>query len=88
MTSTRALNFQEISSYLDLDFTERNKVIIAISKPKNFFNTYFINLKNFNTRIECFNKLNDLHYEIYGFQMYSSWHSFNNVYSRYLRSKK
>jgi hypothetical protein len=88
MIMTKPLDFKEISSYLDLDFTERNKVIIAISKPKNFFNTYFNNLKNFNTRVECFNKLNDLHYEVYGTQMYSSWHSFQTVYTRYLRNKK
>jgi hypothetical protein len=81
-------NLIEIVSYYDLSFVERNKLIIQLSKPKSFFQTFFDNLKNTNTRIECFNKLNNLHQEIYGFEMYSSYESFITVYGRHIKNRK
>ena len=83
-----SLNLIELESYYDLTFEQREKVIISISKPNKFFETYFNNLKNSRTCIECFNKLNDLHFEIYGSQMYSSFQSFSRVYSRHVKNLK
>lgn len=81
------LNLIQIDSYYDLDFQMRNKLILSISKPQNFFKTYFNNLKNSRTCVECFTKLNDLHFEIYGTYMYSSFDSFSKVYSRYIKKQ-
>lgn len=81
-------NIFEIQSYYDLPFNEREKLLIAISKPKSFFNTFFNNLKNARNRIECFNKINDLHVEVYGYEMYSSYQSFIITYRKYLNKKK
>ena len=83
-----SINLIELESYYDLTFEQREKVIISISKQKKFFETYFNNLKNARTSTECFNKLNDLHFEIYGSYMYSSFCSFSIVYSRNLKKKK
>ena len=82
-----SINIMTIDSYYDLTFEERNKLLVSISKPKNFFKTYFNNLKNSRTNIECFNKLNDMHFEIYASYMYSSFDSFSRVYGRYVKRK-
>lgn len=76
-------NLIQLESIFDLDFQERAEVIIAISKPKNFFKTYFKNLPYARTNLECFNKLNELHFEVYGEYMYSSYESFKVVCNRH-----
>ena len=82
------INLIILDSYFDLDFEQRAKVVVAVSKPKNFFDSFFNNLPNARTRIECFNKINDLHFEIYGYEMYSSYRSFSQMYKRYVNQSK
>lgn len=82
------LNLMQIESYYDLSMIEREKVVIAISKPKNFFNTFFNQLPNAKTMVECFNKLNDLHYDIYSEYMYSTYTSFMTVYGKHYKKTK
>lgn len=81
-------NLIEITSYHDLTFKDREKVLLAISKPKDFFHTFFNNLKFSQTRTECFNKLNDLHLDAYGDYMYSSYESFMITYKRHLETRR
>lgn len=82
------LNLMKVNSYYDLSIIDREKIVIAVSKPKNFFNTFFNQLKYARTMVECFNKLNDLHFDIYAEYMYSSYASFQIVYSKYIKKNK
>lgn len=82
------LNLMQVQSYYDLSMIEREKVVIAVSKPKNFFNTFFNQLPDARNMVECFNKLNDLHYEIYTEYMYSTYASFQIVYSRHIKKTR
>ena len=81
-------NYLKIQSYHNLTFKEKAEVIVSISKPENFYLTFFNNLPHARTRVECFNHLNDLHFDIYGFYMYSDYASFNNCYSRHLKNRR
>lgn len=81
------LNLLKVTSYYDLDFTQRNQVLLAISKPSAFFTTFYNQLPFARTNIECFNKLNDLHFDIWGQYMYSSYNSFQIVYKKHTTSK-
>lgn len=81
------MNYIEIDSYFKLSHEQRVDAIIALSKPQAFFITFFNNLANANSKIECFNKLNELHFEIYQEYMYSDYNSFRVVFTRYLNKK-
>lgn len=82
------INLMEVNSYYDLSIIEREQIVIAVSKPKNFFNTFFNQLKNARTMVECFNKLNELHYDIYAEYMYSTYASFQIVYSKHIKKSR
>jgi len=81
-------NYLKIESFHDLSFKEKAEVIVSISKPETFFMTFFENLPNARTQVECFNHLNDLHFDIYGFYMYSEYNSFRNTYQKYLKNRR
>ena len=55
--------------------------------PKGFIDYYFEQLKlpDYKTNIECFNAINDIHYELFGEYKYSSYHSFRSQLSRHLK---
>lgn len=82
------LNLMNITSYYDLDVYQQQKVLLMVSKPKNFFVAYFNALPQARTCAECFNKINELHHEIWGEYMYSDWKSFSKVYKRYLDKRR
>jgi hypothetical protein len=81
------LNLMKIESYHDLDFMQREKVILALSKSETFFKTFFNHLPYARTKTECFNHLNNLHLDIYGIYMYSDYNTFQTVYSKFLKNK-
>lgn len=72
----------------DLTAIEKYKLSVMLAKPKTFFETYFNNLPNARTCVECFNQLNDLHFEIFGEYMYTSMQSFLNQYTRNIKNRK
>lgn len=82
------INLMSVSSYHSLTLIERQQVLLAISKPSTFFISFYNHLPHANSCIECFNQLNDLHFDIWGQYMYSSYNSFQTVYSKYLKSQK
>lgn len=81
-------NLMIITSYYNLTYAEREQVLLAISKPSAFFKTFFNNLPYAKTKTECFNQLNDLHFDIYAEYMYTDYRSFQIVYSRFTKNNR
>lgn len=77
-------NFLQIKSYKKLTSHQKTEVILSLSKPDKFFITFFENLPHAKTKAECFNKLNALHFEIWGNYMYSDYSSFQKCYKNYI----
>ena len=78
----------QIKSYYDLDYVEREQVLLQISKPMDFFKTWFDNLPNTSGKTECFNHLNELHFEVFKTYMYNDYNAFQKAYSRYIYNKR
>jgi len=72
-------------TYTELTPVQQRDLIKEISKPKGFFKLYFNNLPYAATRLECFNKLNQLHLDIHDQYMYSNYDSFSQQYAKSLK---
>lgn len=87
MQTNLDVNIMKIDSIQELDAYQRERLIVKISKPLTFCRFWFDSLPLFKTKTECFEKLNAIHFEIFGFYMYSDYNSFQNTYSRFVKQK-
>lgn len=58
------------------ELTRQNAIMRQLATPKGFYDYWFKNLPNYNTRIECFNAVNDLYFSYFGEYRYSTYNSF------------
>lgn len=72
----------------DLDIYQKYELSKLLSVNHKFFQTYFNNLPYSKTQIDCFNKLNDLHIDIFGTEKYSSYNSFRQKRNAYLENRR
>lgn len=71
----------------DLDIYQKFELSKILSVNHSFFKAYFNNLPFAKTQAECFNKLNDLHFEIFGIDKYSSYNSFRHKRNEYVENR-
>jgi len=70
---------KEQINYLDKikQLQEEKQFLRKLATSSGFFSLYYSLLHKFKTNLECFNHLNDRHFEEFGIYKYSSYQSFN-----------
>lgn len=58
------------------ELQKKTKLLKQLGTAQGFYQHYFNELKNHRTNLECFNSINDLHFDLFGEYRYSSWHTF------------
>ena len=82
MTNQEAAEFARLKKIAnDHDFAKKAGTV------KGFFDMYFLEVKNFTTKIDCFNFLNEKYEKIYGELRYSDWASFAKMKNYYLKKQ-
>lgn len=78
-----------IKSIKDLDIYQENELRKELGgiKPFGFYRYYFNELPQHATKIECFNHVNELYFDLFGEYRYEEWNSFRNQYNRHLKNK-
>lgn len=81
---------QHISSITDLDETQKYNLSIQLGgrTPLGFYRYYFDELPHHNTKIEAFNHVNQLYFDLYGEYRYEDHISFRIVYNRHLKNPR
>jgi hypothetical protein len=64
------------------------KLLKTLGTRQGFFQHYFEMLPRQRTQIECFNNVNDKHFELFGEYRYESYDSFRNQVAHYHKNKK
>lgn len=62
---------------------QENKLLRQLGTRTGFFQYYFDQLPKHRTQIECFNHVNDCHFDLFGEYKYESYHSFRRSLSHY-----
>lgn len=73
---THAQITQEIAKYRSLDLHRK------VGTNNGFFEIYFMELPRHSSRIDAFNYVNDLHFQLFGEVRYASYNSFYNSLNR------
>ena len=60
----------------------QNKLMRQLATSTGFYEYYFKQLKYHRTNIECFNKVNEAYFEIFGEYRYSDYRSFMTTNSK------
>ena len=60
------------------ELQEQNNLMKKLASFEGFYHVFLENLKTTKTRHECFEKVNDLHFDLFGFTKYSCYKSFTN----------
>ena len=84
----QALTQQEIAAEARAEkYRIQAELMRQLYLPAGFFAYFFEELKNpeHKTRVDCFNKVNDLHEELFGVRKYSCYASFQVQLKRHLR---
>lgn len=69
------------------DLQDNYDFAVKAGTVKGFFDMYFLEVKNFTTKIDCFNFLNEKYEKIYGELRYSDWASFAKMKNYYLKKQ-
>lgn len=76
------------------ELQQQNELMRSLGTREGFFKIYFKELgkqKNghpmHRTNCECFNYVNRLHFDLFGEERFSGYHSFINAYKHYLTTK-
>ena len=64
------------------------KLLRLLGTRQGFFQYYFDELPRHKTYIECFNEINEKHFDLFGEYRYESYDSFRKQISYYNRNKK
>jgi len=75
-------------SFKSLSTSKQLDLAIQLGTVKGFYMYYFDQLPNFDTKTECFNKINELHHSIFNEYKYSEYKSFRVSLSYHLKVKK
>lgn len=65
---------------------QQNQLLKQLGTTVGFYQYYFNQLKHHKTNVECFNAVNELHFDLFGEYRYSSWATF--VQSKFYKNKK
>jgi hypothetical protein len=57
---------------------EKLELMKKLGTSNGFYKYYFAQLKHHNFNYECFAKVNDLYFTLFGVERYTSWDSFRN----------
>jgi len=74
-------------NYEARQLSEKLALAQKLGTTKGFYSFYFNHLSKFNTQIECFQHINELHNQIFGEYRYSSYNSFRRHLNHHLFNK-
>lgn len=61
---------------------QENRLMRILGTKSGFFQYYFDQLKEHRTQYECFNAVNEKHYELFGEYRYDNYNSFRNQFNK------
>ena len=79
---------QPPTTYNDLSWKQKSHLQRKLGTTTGFYTYYFTHLGKFKTQIDCFNKINLLHYKAFGEYKYADYNSFRKALTYHLKKRR